>query len=270
VAFGICKLTSKRGTFVDSHLLPKALTRPEQPGKPFIEAGSGRRPMRRFSSWYDNRLVTKEGEKILSDLDNWAIGELRKHRLVWSGWGIDSELDVPDRVADTGFGVRIVRGLDGHQMRLFMLSLLWRAAATQRSEFSQVQIPLPQIDQLRDMILSQKTEPFAFFPATLTQLSTRGPAHNHAPTAKYKDGSAANKGLEIDYYRFYFDGLIIHMHKHMTLDAPGTKGRKMYVGGDDELIVCTMESDKSAQYAWMDAIAKEAHEKWPDVMKKLT
>ena len=45
------------------------------------------RPVWRSNSWYDYNLVTAKGEKILSEIDDLAISELRKHKLIWSGFG---------------------------------------------------------------------------------------------------------------------------------------------------------------------------------------
>src|SRR5579859_649529 len=137
MAFGYCKLTGKRGTFVSSHLLPKAVTRPSKPGSPFIEAKVGLRPVRRFDSWYDKELVIRLGEDILSEYDDQGIAELRRHGLLWSGRPFDVVPDVMPLSEEQGSGLREINGVDGHKLRMFFLSLLWRAAASQRREFAQ-------------------------------------------------------------------------------------------------------------------------------------
>lgn len=86
VKTGLCALLEQEGTYAKAHLIPQALTRTDVPGDRFIEAGIGFRPIRRFTSWYDQKLVIQAGEKILSDIDTQGIEELRKHKLVWSGW----------------------------------------------------------------------------------------------------------------------------------------------------------------------------------------
>ena len=141
---GRCSLTRREGQFAKCHIIPEALTRPSTPGNPWFQYSGAdpRPPVRRWTSWYDLRLVTTEGERILSDLDNAAVVELRKHKLVWSGWGDASVLPTP--IALTGAvptGVRVVEGVDGRTLRLFFLSLLWRAAATSLPEFKEVAVP---------------------------------------------------------------------------------------------------------------------------------
>lgn len=118
---GVCKLTHRHGKFVDSHIIPASLTKPSVKGSPLFQYGSGKRPVRRWSSWYDPRLVTADGEKYLSDLDTWAISVLRKHRLVWSGWGDESTLDGYHTRIDGPIGVRRVEEIDPNQLRLFFL-----------------------------------------------------------------------------------------------------------------------------------------------------
>src|SRR5262245_1716421 len=90
---GVCKLTQETGRFVDAHLIPRALTKLSSQGHPYMQMGVGVKPVRRWSSWYDSELVTQAGEKILADLDSWAISELRRQMLVWSGWGQRTSLD---------------------------------------------------------------------------------------------------------------------------------------------------------------------------------
>ncbi|RUL78953.1 hypothetical protein [Dyella choica] len=249
--------------------MPKALTRPLQPGKPFVEAGRGKRPIRRFSSWYDNRLVTKEGERILRDLDDWGIAELRKHQLIWSGLDLDTEPPLIERVPDTSFGVREIRGIDRARLRLFLLSLLWRAGATNRMEFDAVSMPESELSQLGDMIRTNNPGPLSFYPATLIQLVPSGEVHNYSPTAGVKkqlsrDGT---QECEIPFFRFYFDGLIVHMHRSSRKNCAVDK--TLLVGGDDLLLVSIMDTGKSAQYGYMAQVVKEANEGWPDVMNKL-
>ena len=110
---GICKLTLTNGKFVDSHIIPKALTKPAQKGMPFLQFKSDRHPIKRWSSWYDPCLVTQAGEDILTEFDTWAIIELRKHKLVWSSWGENRTLGtLHDPTTDTPSVIRKIEGID--------------------------------------------------------------------------------------------------------------------------------------------------------------
>jgi hypothetical protein len=226
---------------------------PMPKGFPLMQFKTGTRSIRRWSSWYDMSLVTKEGEKILTELDTWAISELRKNKLVWSGWGSSRSLGsfhIP--FDDTGMGIRIIESIDPKKLRLFFLSILWRAASTTLPEFTEVQLSQQDMEKLRLMIISRETEPLAFYPAHLTQLSTIGHIHNHAPTASVIELSESGDDAKIKLlpvFRFYFDGLIIHMHRHALADDGYTSTLGNWtVGASETLAIMTISFEKSFQH----------------------
>jgi hypothetical protein len=156
MAYGVCKLTGKSSEFIKSHLLPKALTSLGVAGERRISGGQGSRPKRSWTSWYDEELVVKEGEEILADYDNWAIAELRRLELVWSGWGTKSSLplETPEWFDPKlkGFGLRVVECANPEKLRLFFLSLLWRAAASTLPEFGEINLEQDELERLRTMV----------------------------------------------------------------------------------------------------------------------
>ena len=213
---GFCKLTHRPGAFVKSHIIPEALTRPATPGAALVQYGEGRRPGQRWTSWYDAELVTREGEDVLSALDTWAIANLREHRLVWSGWGEARTLGDAHEVLGGSFGVREVV-LDTQRLRLFFLSLLWRAAASARNEFASITLPAHDLEHLRRVVIGERAPAHDFYPVQLTQLSTRGVMHNQTPYPDTRwlpdvDDPQA-PGRHVPIYRFYMDGLIAHVHR---------------------------------------------------------
>jgi len=253
---GFCKLTGNRGAFVESHLIPKALTKPAQRGSPFIQIEPGRPPIRRWSSWYDPALVTQIGEDILTELDTWGIAELRRRKLVWSSWGTSQELGLlHHKIGDSGWGIRKLEELDSTRMRRFLHSLLWRAAASALREFSAVMLPAEDLERLRLTVSSGSLEDIAFYPAQITQLSTIGPIHNYAPQLQVKtfprveDDGTGEVSVEkkIPIYRFYFDGLIIHFHAHASDDGFTAATGNFIVGAETDLLVTTQTYTESFQ-----------------------
>ena len=185
--YGVCKLTGRSGKFVKSHLLPRALTRPNVAGEYFISGGQGRRPKKSWTSWYDEELVIKKGEDILADYDNWAIAELRRLELVWSGWGTKSSfpLETPEWFdpQPEGFGLRQVECSNPDKLRLFFLSLLWRAAATTLPEFGDINLEPEELELLRTMVLNRDPQPLNFCPTMLLQICSKELPHNLGPFA---------------------------------------------------------------------------------------
>jgi hypothetical protein len=247
---GICKLTGNRGRFVKAHLIPRAVTRPQRRDRPFIQLGRGSAPIRRWSSWYDDHLVIQAGEDILKAFDTWAIPELRKHELVWSGWRSTGAPAWNNHYFFEGYGIRIIDGIDPRKLRLFFLSLLWRAAATDRPEFSEITLPSDHLETLRALLVSGNPGPMEFYPIQLIQLSEVGEVHNCAPVAFTKPSSLSDRAYHIPCFRFYFDDLIAHVHRQTSADECnaqlGSLGPLM-VGGGDRLVVNTVSYEISFQ-----------------------
>ncbi|QQK72416.1 hypothetical protein [Pectobacterium versatile] len=84
--YGECKLTKKHGKYIDSHILPRAITILSKNGERAVETGIDIPTRKKFQGWYDNELVIAKGENYLTEIDTKGIKELRKHKLIWSGW----------------------------------------------------------------------------------------------------------------------------------------------------------------------------------------
>jgi hypothetical protein len=213
---GVCKLTQSFGPYVDSHIIPLSLTRLSRTGEKYIEAGIGHGVKKRSNSWYDGALVTRQGEDILSDIDSKAINELRKHRLIWNSWKSEQRLHSEDILHEDGRPLyRLIRLERPEVLRVFFLSLLWRAAASTRPEFSKIALQDSIVEDLRHRILKEEPGPSADYPIQLFQIITRGVEHNRTPLLERKpiildaNGSSLE---EIAYVRFYFDGLVAHIN----------------------------------------------------------
>lgn len=270
--FGVCKLTGETGRFVKSHILPRALTKPSQPGAAIIGAQRGVRPSRYWDSWYDDRLVILRGENILAFLDDWAIRVLRSRHLVWSSWG-GSELRVDDHIrsGDSAFGLRMVAGLDASRLRLFFLSLLWRAAASSRPEFDEVALPSEDVAELGRRIVDGDPGSLDFYPMSLVQLSTMGPPHNMAPIIRTTElpATAEHPELKLPHCRFYLEGLVAHFYlpplAHQARQAMGG----MILGAGEKLGVVTVPYEASYQDKALRQGMFEVERDWPDVLKRL-
>jgi hypothetical protein len=212
---GTCKLTGIHGRLVDSHLIPLALTRLSRTGQKYIEAGIGLGTKSRSNSWYDGQLVTGEGEGILAAIDARGIEVLRRCKLVWSGWSADEDLAAEFAYSEQGVGIREIQVAQAEDLQLFFLSLLWRAAASTRHEFADVNLPATTLEDLRLRVLHQSPGAFEDYPVQLFQLTTRGVEHNRTPLIEHKRmplTTATGWGNEVEYARFYFDGLTSHIH----------------------------------------------------------
>lgn len=271
VPTGTCKLTGARGKYVEAHVIPKALTRSRQPGLPFIQSAHGSRPILRWGGWYDRRPVVRRGEDILAALDTWAVRELRKHELVWSGWGSSQALTKPPTpLANDGRGMREISGTDPTKLRLFFLSLLWRAAVSNREEFLEITMPDEELERLRLMIVTNDPRPLSFYPSTLVQFSTWGAARNLTPQSwvvRTPDENMAMRKVPI--FRFYFDGLIAWTYRNTSDSSYAERHAHALVGHGPKLHVAALPYQNWFQSRNMMKGSIAALEQFPEVMNKL-
>lgn len=261
---GICKLTGLHGKYIASHILPKALTRAEGLGPGLLQSGKGQLE-RRASSWYDRALVVSEGEEILAEYDNWAIAFLRKNALIWSGWGPRNALSNVYKFPKTQWGIRQI-DIDGTEqwlkLRLFFISILWRAAATSLVEFDEIKLSNDDLEKIRKMVLEKNPEPLRLFPISLTQIATLGLRHNHTPIAQTKRiPSTDGKSERLEpIFRFYIDGLIIHFSRNSQEENEKLDLKKIWVGEEKSLIITTVDWDESFQAKNLEQIILESEQ----------
>lgn len=270
MAEGQCKLTGARGRLVKAHIIPEALTRPAIRGAPLIQSGQGSRPIRRWTSWYDDQIVVREGEDILAKYDAAAIKELRRLKLVWSSWGPMTSLTAPDHspIPMTAYGIRKISGADTKILRLFFLSMLWRAGVSRRDEFKEIALTDGELSSLRRMVLEGDEGSPHYFPIMLTQLSTMGQVHNQAPLFQEKSVSEIGefRGAKVPMFRFYVEGLIAHIHRTNGEDSsPGA----LALGGGEDLMVSTVTFENSWQRENLQLLINEAYRDHPAAMTKL-
>lgn len=263
---GVCKLTHAEGVFVKSHIYPEALTRHDTKGAAIYQIGEGRRPRKSLTSWYDRELCTLPGEKILSGYDDWAIRCLRRHKLVWSGWGSD-KLDLGNAIEiANGHFIRQIEGEDWQRLRLFYLSILWRAAQSARNEFAEITLPEDDLEILRMLVLEGKSGPLDFYPISLIQLSTRGPSHNLAPLAQDMQEFPPRTG-STPIFRFYFQGLVAHIFRSQE---GATSNRAPFgIGTEETLSLMVRPYEGSWQEENLNISLAEAYRDWPQIRPQI-
>lgn len=263
-AEGQCKLTGTHGCFVKAHILPVALTRPSRSGVPLFQTGDGLRPVKRMTSWYDPGLVTAEGEAVLAEHDSWAIGFLRKNKLVWSGLPAAGLSEAGLVHMGNNWSLRIVDSDDWPRLRLFLLSLLWRAAASELSEFSEITLDEVRLQRLAKIVGRVEPDDFEFFPMSLVQLTSKGPQHNHTPIVGTK--SLGSKGPILDYrvsfFRFFVEGLIIHFEKDLRDSADLGPAA---VGPNRRVSILCRPYDGSFQEETLGQTLLDAWDRWPHI-----
>ena len=266
IKLGTCRLTGESGKFIKSHIIPRSLALPRAGGEAFAQFGNRQRPSRRRNSWYDQELVTAAGEDIFTSYDTWAVQELRRLKLIWQSWGPMQRLSPQEHVILPGLacGFRNVEFSDPIRMRMFLLSLLWRAAATSLSEFREIALSKQQMEILGECLRKNDAPELNFFPATMTQISSVGIMHNLSPIAQTKPsmeifGETIEKE---EIFRFYFDGLIVHFYR-----APSKKTmagiKHMMIGQKGKVRIPTLPFEGSWEQENLTISEEESEFEFP-------
>lgn len=244
---GVCKLTFVKGKSVKSHIIPKALTRPEEPGLPLMETSAGVGVKRKWDSWYDQKLVIRKGENYLRDIDTSAIIELRRNQLLWSAFpnGVLENVDRIEGMETHGF--RKFSNIDAASVWLFVASIAWRASASEMPEMSFFKLDAEIEEELRNCILTSEVK-FDKFPLSLIQLSSIGLKHNQTPTLDGKmvpslDGSDP---IIAPIARIFIEGLICHFHLSQDFGQE-LIGNALFVGNAENLFVTCIDYNVSEQ-----------------------
>jgi len=118
------------------------------------------------------------------------------------------------------------------------------------------------------MVRDGDPEPLNFYPTNLLQIASRGPAHNFGPIVRDTTFDAGDRVMHLhNVIRFYFDGLIAHMHREMA-SIEGVQ--PFLVGGSRELVVQLQLFDDSFQLANLERLVAEDVIRWPDTTARLT
>jgi hypothetical protein len=210
--------------------------------------------------------VTSEGEGVLSKIDSAGIDELRKHKLIWSGWAGHHKLRLSDYAVppdkNSGLGVRLIEGVDAKKLRLFFLSILWRSLKTGIKEFSFLPREGVDLDRLGKMIVEGDSGHYGYHPVVLDQIGTIGLSHNQSPTFHTMEIPFEEGVRVVDFYRLYMQGLVVHIYPE-NCDDLLDKMSALFVGGDEKLLVIARKFEETRQFEEIKQEIIESSSLWP-------
>lgn len=166
---------------------------------------------------------------------------------------------------ESGLGVRMIESIDANKLRLFFLSLLWRALSTKIKEFAHLENIGVDLRELGGFLIRKESGPANYHPISLTQMDSRGFTHNHTPTIQEVEFSFDGGNRKLLYYRFYMQGIVAHIYPKgcddLFLTAPVT-----FIGGAEKLWVFTRRFEKSKQYTEACEVMEESAKRWPSAV----
>ena len=138
-----CKLTLNNGKAAKAHIIPAAFFYSSREKRnALVMRSNADYPKRSLTGIYDEELVTLDGEAFFNKPDNYAYKVLIQNRNKLEPW-LENGKEV---------GVQLI-DYDYHILKIFFLSLLWRASETQRGEYNQVSLG-PHTEKIREMIIN--------------------------------------------------------------------------------------------------------------------
>lgn len=262
---GKCLLTGHEGPFAQSHIIPKFLADKALGQAHRIQFGFGNKPQLKFNSWMDDRICTAVGESRLRDIDTAAAKIIRQHGLSWRHFPLTNHAS-RNKFGDE-FELITIPDVDTKSLRLFFLSLLWRSAVSARFEFAEIFLETASVERLRKIVAGEDTPADADWPAVLILLTEAGEPQVHTPLAQVISIPEFEgvKYPDAPIFRFFLDGLIVHMgRKPVDEDLLDAWSPKRVVGLDSSLILIGRPYEGSAQEGNLVHLQGELHREYPD------
>lgn len=220
-----CKLTGIEDWGVKAHIIPQALYRLE--GKPGFTytLGKGKPRMGRMPNGvYDSTILVAEGERHFSTWDDYAAKFFLNRRRHNDGKTRHLFL-VDDKPAYAELGPGL---FSPDLLRLFCMSVLWRAGVSNKSFFSQIQLGEHE-ERLRSCILSKT-------PGAVTDFSVILWRYADTPTAGWPMSNPRMITSDgITFCRFMLPDIIFDVKlSHMPLPE---SFNILAVGGTEQLVI---------------------------------
>ncbi|MHA6298658.1 hypothetical protein [Devosia sp. CAU 1758] len=262
---GRCLLTGHEGPLAQSHIIPRFLADKALGQAHRIQSGFGSKPQLKFNSWVDDQICTAAGESRLRDIDTDAAKIIRQHGLTWRHFPLSNHAE-RYKFGDE-FELITIPDLDTKSLRLFFLSLLWRSAVSTRFEFSEIFLGAESIEHLRKIVAGEEEPAVADWPAVLTLLTDAGEPQVHTPLAQVIQTPEYEgvKYPDVPIFRFFLDGLIVHMGRRFgddeLLDAWSPK---RVVGLNSSLMMIGRPYEGSTQEENLTYLQDQMHRDYPE------
>ena len=191
----ICKLTGKEGSPAKAHIIPKSFYFINKTLKHPLKLATNTKGIYPKKSWtgiYDDKIVTQEGEKIFLEWDDYAFKLL---------------VEQADSAKPLKHGGSIVAytydNYNYEKLKLFFLSVLWRAGASSQKCFKRVNLG-PHLEILREAIIDSNPGNSDFYATFLALFD------DEQSWAKIMDPFQVRFN-GIKFYKFYMGNIVAYI-----------------------------------------------------------
>ena len=188
----ICKLTGKEGKPAQAHIIPESFYLIDRNSKEPMRLATntyGVYSKRSRKGIYDNTIVTIDGERTFQEWDDYAF------KLLVEQFDTTIPLEKGDKVVGYKY-----EKYDYKKLKLFFMSVLWRAGASSQIFFSDINLG-PHLDNLRQAILADDPGNSEFYSVNLAIFDDVDYSTIMQPFPVRFDG--------IKYYRFYLGNMVM-------------------------------------------------------------
>lgn len=233
----ICKFCGEEKVLINAHIIPKCFFKPlrsYQPGEkpPTIYSLKNRRVRKQSQSGiYDKNLVCGDCDQIFGSYEAYANDIFIKK--------FEELVQSPPERSEKFF---ILQNIDFNKIRLFVLSILWKASNTRDKCFSQVRLGDKFEQKLKHAILNGGSNDFLCFPIMIRQFQEEFLEKLHVEPMKLRlfDLNAYRFCLG----RFSFDVIVDSQNLTRSLDT-----QQMFLGLTDTLCIFRPKVEDDPHFA---------------------
>lgn len=234
---GRCQLTEEWGAMAKSHIIPNAFMRRADCRVPFMESDGMSRPIKRQTGWYDRTILGHRGEKHIAKFDDAAAKCFFGRGFTYRSRRNPSDATVlrgsflPGQVVE-------IEGVDTSQIRLFALSLLWRAAVSRLPNMSKVTVRMQNLEDIRRRLLEGSPGKPLEYPVYFCVFDSAEELPKIEPFQPSRH----------PFYRFFLDGVVAYVCPRRKLLAAPKFGR-LIVGKEADRFPMLCISSASSEHA---------------------
>lgn len=232
-----CKFCLEDKKCVEAHIIPNSLYEPllnDKRGMLIISNKPENYPKKQYTGIYDTNIVCEECERLFSKPDDYAKS--------FFSADIPEDSFIIDNSEKLAY---IIKNYDYHHLKLFFISLLWRASTSTQSFFSKVNVG-PFENHIKEMIKNNDPGDENTFSVTLTRYDN--------PLAIGMLSPYRKKWSDINYYTFYLRGWKAYIKVDMR-PAPKIM-RDFLLKPNQPLLVLYLNFRESTEIGTMKKIAE--------------
>jgi len=236
---GKCKLCNQEKTLVNSHIIPKALYSTKENLK--LISNTTRYPKRSPQGIYDQFLCS-ECEEVFKKLDDYGIKVFSNGIKVDKHIG-DKRIELIKKVNN--------KNIDIEKIKLFFLSLLWRADSCDDESFQEVDLVNKHSTVLKEILLNTKNLAKGDYSVICLKYEKDKKGYE-----KFYINPRKTSIEGVVFYRFYLGNIGYHFYIKVDSQALPEVFKEMSIGCSADIVVSYAE-DKDKFVKTVQKILKE-------------